>query len=53
MILIASRASKHSLYYQMVREKIWVCMTETHPIQQSSVEYAGGAFQNTSLQPDE
>jgi hypothetical protein len=31
------------------QRKIWVHMTETHPIQQSLVEYAGRAFQNTPL----
>ena len=39
------------------QSKTWVRTTESHPIQQSPgmdrpIEFAGGAFQNTPLQPD-
>jgi hypothetical protein len=49
MILTVNKASMRSLWNQMAREKIWVRMTESHPIQQSPdmnrlAEFAGGAF---------
>jgi hypothetical protein len=47
-----------SLWNQTVREKIWVRMTESHPIQRSPsmnclAEFIDGAFWNTPLQPDQ
>ena len=40
------------------QSKTWVRTTESHPIQQSPgvnrpVEFAGGAFRNSSLQPNQ
>jgi hypothetical protein len=58
MIITASRASKRSLCNQTARVKTWVRTTESHSIQQSPgmnrpMEFADGAFRNTTLQPDQ
>jgi hypothetical protein len=53
-----NRASRRSLRNQTVGIKTWVRATEYHPIQQTpgkrcTVPFAGGAFRNSSLQPDQ